>query len=146
MPRSLLAAAALLSFCAAAGAQTMYRCGNTFSQTPCGGDAKAGPVPRGGEGAPANAAEAARMRARPCLAELAQRVGVDGPAALNIGRMEGPRVEAIEIKGEKLVVRTFEFTALARNAYGGQSPGARFTCHLSEDEQRVVRLSEHPAR
>jgi hypothetical protein len=146
MPRSLLAAAALLTLCAAAGAQTMYRCGNTFSQTPCGNDAKASPAPRPGDGGAGPAAEAERTRAQPCLAELAQRVGVAGPAALKIGRMEGPRVEAIDIKGEKLVVRTYEFTALTRNAYGGQSPGARFTCHLSEDEQRLVRLIEHPAR
>ena len=123
----------------------MYRCGNTFSQTPCGSDAKAAPAPRGEKGgAAANSGEAGGVapRAQPCLAELAQRVGVEGPGALKIGRMEGPRVEAIDVKGEKLVVRTYEFTALTRNAYGGQTPAATFTCHLSEDEQRVVRLNE----
>lgn len=147
--RRCLLAASLLAACAAAGAQTMYRCGNTFSQTPCGSDAKAGVTPRGenGGGAASTAdAGAARPRAQPCLAELAQRVGVEGPGALKIGRMEGPKVEAIDVKGEKLVVRTYEFTALTRNAYGGQTPAASFTCHLSEDEQRVVRLSERPAR
>jgi hypothetical protein len=143
MRRSLLAAC-LLAACAAAGAQTMYRCGNTFSQTPCGSDAKSAAVPRSESGGVAGSGEAGAVkpRAQPCLAELAQRVGVEGPGALKIGRMEGPKVEAIDVKGEKLVVRTYEFTALTRNAYGGQTPAATFTCHLSEDEQRVVRLNE----
>lgn len=36
-------ALSVLAMCCAAGAQTMYRCGNTFSQTPCGADARSIP-------------------------------------------------------------------------------------------------------
>jgi hypothetical protein len=140
-----LFAISLLVASAAGAAQTMYRCGNTFSQTPCSGQAGSAPAPRADAGAPAAPGATARTRAAPCLAEAAQRVGVADAAALRVGPITGPRVQAIDVRGSKLVVRTYEFSALARNAYGGEAAGAAFTCHLSEDEQRVVQLVERPA-
>jgi hypothetical protein len=85
----------LLAACATVSAQTMYRCGNTFSQVPCGQDAKAQPVPKGAMDTPsAYSYESENLRrardnydrAQKNLADVTKVIA--GQAALEKARLE----------------------------------------------------------
>lgn len=109
------------------GAQTLYRCGNTYSQTPCAGEAqavrvyaasapKAAPGPRGVALCAAQLPEAQAARAKP----------------------EGARrTEVITYAGQPMQARRYDLTVPAE---GTDPAPSRLSCWLSEDEARVLQL------
>ena len=110
-----------------ASAQTLYRCGNTYSQTPCAAEAqavrvyaasapKSAPGPRGFALCAAQLPEAQAARAKP----------------------EGPRrTEVIAYAGQPMQARRFDLTVPAE---GADPATLRLICWLSEDEARVLQV------
>lgn len=123
---------------ASASAQQLYRCGNTFSQTPCAGDAAAVrmPPPGGGQAA-APGAGGGQACESAAIAALSRSDG----SALRVDGIEGGRSEVIQYAQQAIVSRKYT-VRVSSVAPTGVSLGQRsVTCYLSEDGQRVLKLA-----
>lgn len=129
-------AAALLLACSAAGAQQVYRCGNTYSQKPC--DANAAPAqvyrdtaaspPPGGGGQEQCGRAALKASGQPREGEVAlQSVS---PAA----------ADTLKVGAETIEVRRHDVTLVQRNAKGDEVDRRTMRCVTSYDGARVLRL------
>jgi hypothetical protein len=132
--KSALALLSLLP--AVCAAQSLYRCGNTYSQTPC---AAAASAVRLSPGAAPETPAATQPR------ELcgAATVGVMQLPDANMARVESVvkgNSEAIEYAGKPMVARTYLVTVNVANAYGMYTGPKVHACYLSEDEQRVLKV------
>jgi len=132
-------AAALVVFLLLPGvcaAQQLYRCGSTFSQTPCATAASAVRVPSG-------AAPDAPPASQPKELCSAATVGVMQLPDANMARVESVvkgSSEAIQYAGQPMVARTYLVSVNVANACGMYAGAKVHTCYVSEDEQRVLKV------
>jgi hypothetical protein len=120
-----------------ATAQTLYRCGKTFSQTPCAIDAQPLKLHRGGDTAvPAEASTGAHACADAARAQL----NLPPRHTLEIERAQAGKAEAIVYADQPMVARTFtvELTQMNGPVLVGTHTAR---CHLSEDGRRVLKLA-----
>lgn len=143
-PRRLRPAALgalLLATAAAAPAQKMFRCGSTYSQTPC--DANTAPqrlhrdLPAA-PGAPASAAAPSRGSSL-CAEEIPRRLKLDGPNAATVLPVEAMGAVVIRYADQPLVARKYRVTLEARDAFGARMTRSYF-CYVSEDERRLLKV------
>lgn len=126
--------ATLLALPLAAGAQSVYKCGNTFSQTPCGSDARqisTAPAPVVPPSAELVATSTATCEARVRAALL----DPDAAKISNI-RRAGPvdrTVDGVRIAGVAYLV-----DVNAKNAFGGYTGVKTHMCIFSADESRFL--------
>lgn len=130
--RLLLSCTALLAMPTGAPAQTLYRCGNTYSQVPCAADA-------------ASARMSSHTPAVPpgrevCTTEGLARLGLPDPEGVKIVSVQRAGTEVIQYAGKSLVARRYDMALNPRNAHGAYTGVQHFACYLSEDEQRVLRV------
>ena len=127
-----------------AGAQAMYRCGNSFSQELCGPDAK---VVKGSVPAPA----AAESPADPvvvegakaaCISKLKSDVAFKDPDSVRIGTVERQNLGEVSFDGKRHLVRAYSMQVNARNSYGGYTGEQLFGCYLDPAESRVLKISK----
>jgi len=123
-----------------AQSQTVYRCGNQFSQTPCAADAQA--RPNAGV-APAVAASGPRGFAL-CTAEAMRRLQPPEPASTRVLQLGERRTEVIRYADRSLAAPRYELSADVKTAYGLYGGPLRFACWLSEDQARVLRFEALP--
>lgn len=115
----------------------LYRCGNNFSQTPCGSDAAVKPVPNpavsvGGQ---------ATLGTQVCTLEILKSMASPpGFTATVVSAKRGP-AETIKYADEALVTRTYDVTVAVHNPMGTMVGTQSMRCNLSEDEQRVLKTS-----
>ncbi|HET7795977.1 MAG TPA: hypothetical protein VFL64_21490 [Rhizobacter sp.] len=128
--------AALLAAPVLASAQTLYRCGNTYSQTPCAADA-----------APARISAGAAPDAAPglsgkelCLTEGLSQLGLAEQPHLRIGAVTRAGSEAIAYAGKTVAARKYHLPVNTQNAAGLYTGEQVFVCYLSEDERRVLKM------
>lgn len=111
-------------------AQTMYRCGNTFSQKPCGDNAAAVKVP-GTEvttAAGASTPEAVCSRA------------VLGNSRYRVDNLESGGTDTVAYAGQTMAARLYR-VGLTHLDENGRSMGrSTAVCYLSEDGQRVLKI------
>ena len=140
MTARLLLSIALLLPCGFAAAQQMYRCGNTFSQTPCGPDAAARTLPS------ASAPEGASGPSGYELCAVAARRlhGGPEPETARIERVGDRRSEVIQFSGQPLAAQRYDLSIDARTTNGVFSGPRLFGCWLSEDQRRVLQLQPAP--
>lgn len=136
--RLAFAAALLLAGLHTADAQTVYRCGNTISQTPCGPDAEAKRV-LGAPPAPASRPASPTGQAL-CAEAALQLSGTPEPASARVTQLAPRRVEVIRYANQPLAAFRFELAVDAKTAYGLYSGPRPFSCWLSEDQARVLQL------
>lgn len=123
-----------LIFSLSAQAGTLYRCGNTFSQIPCGDNAQTVQVQGGEAGKNAVPAELAK---HVCVSDLRKWVPFPDPDNLKIESMSRGTPEIIEYAGTKLMARRYELRVNLPNA----APGRNYSCFVSEDNQRILKVS-----
>lgn len=132
---------------ATAGAQTMYKCGTTFSQTPCAPDAKevrAAGVPQPVVAPPLPAATPQREAELAVKCHLALR---DIPAwkdreSLRIEPPSRGREAVVrDINGVRRPVIPYYTTINARNSYGGYTGEKAAACYFDMAEERIVDLT-----
>ena len=132
----LLAATCIAAGACAAGAQTLYRCGNVYSQTPCAPDATAvkarsnavadaAPGPQGGE---------------LCSATVMRELQLDESGPVQIGAVTKAPAEVIQYADKPTATRKYIVTLKVKPTAPFDGPRS-YTCHLSEDERRVLRFS-----
>jgi hypothetical protein len=122
-----------------AAAQQLYRCGNTYSQTPCGANAAAvrshgdavadtAPGPRGGE---------------LCSAAVAQELQLDDSGTVQVDTVTKAPAEVIQYADKPTATHKFIVT-LKVKPYAPYAGPRAFACNLSEDERRVLKFSARP--
>lgn len=142
--------AALACVAAPVGAQTMYRCGNTFSQQPCGPGAEviesqkprpgayvtAPPIARPAAldlPAPADVVDAAKAS---CVDRLRKDIAFKDPDSVKVLGIERRGLQTVA--GQQL--RLYVMRVNARNSYGAYSGEKDFFCLADRADERVTIL------
>ncbi len=128
----------MLLFCLGpAAAQTMYRCGSTYSQTPCGPTATATRTP---SDVPADG-PADQQPGAVCAREAPGQLNVPDPTQLRVLSTSAGRAEVITYAGQPVAARRFELNISTVSPAGVWLPARAYTCHLSEDQQRLLKFA-----
>lgn len=116
-----------------ASAQTMYRCGNTFSQKPCGDNAAAVKAPgtQVTAGAGTSAPETVCSRA------------VLGSGSYRIDSLESGGTDTVAYAGQTVASKLYRVGLTRLDEHGRSMGRTAAICYLSEDGQRVLKI-EHP--
>jgi hypothetical protein len=137
----VIALALSLLAASAAGAQTMYRCGNTFSQQPCGPAAveiKAPGVPQPVvDTIAADPAKTAAMQAA-CRDFLIRVPNWKDRDSVRVGEIQRGRLAQREISGKMTRVRLYGGFVNARNGYGGYGGDRVAVCWADEAETKIL--------
>ncbi len=132
-PRSALLLLCLLP--ALASAQQLYRCGNTFSQKPCGTDATTVRVPgaavptSGGGGSPGQV----------CGQRVIASMSAQGGSA-QIDSVQTAGTEVIQYAKQSVAAHLYAVTLSRIDSQGRSLGQVTVQCYLSEDDQRVLRV------
>ena len=118
--------AVLLIAAGLAHGQTVYRCGNSYSQTPCATEAKA--VQLGPSAAPERPADMPTGKAL-CIAFATQFLTLSAADAARVTAVKGPAT-VIQYAGQPMAVHQFNVRAEGRS----------YLCFLSGDENRVLKF------
>jgi len=122
-------------------AQTMYRCGSTYSQTPCGPAATATRTP---SDVPADG-PADQQPGAICAREAPGQLNVPDPTQMRVLSTSAGRAEVIQYAGQPMAARRFELSISTVNSAGVWLPARAYTCHLSEDQQRLLKFAPRVA-
>lgn len=123
-----------------ASAQVMYRCGNTFSQQPCGVEAKELPnpgvaQPRKMEAMPPDIPASAEMiEAARKMCESSIAAQLKDPDSAKFG---SPLRGELRRTAAGNVLRDYYFSVNARNSFGGYTGVKSWTCSLDPAESSV---------
>lgn len=126
------AAAFALAACSAGSTQTLYKCGNTYSQAPCAYQAR--PAKINADAQPA--APAAPHGGELCRSAVISAVGLPENMPV-IDRVADPVAELLRIGEQPIESRRIDVFVNARVA-GAASP---YRCYLSVDQKRLLRLA-----
>lgn len=136
MSRSASLLIALLAVAAPAAAQQLYRCGNTYSQTPCSAEARPARLFQGQ--APEKAPGPTGFEL--CAAAAGAKVSAADPDGVRVQPL-GPRVsEVIQFAGQPLSAHRYDLAVDTRTAYGGYAGPVAYSCWVSEDQARVLQF------
>jgi len=129
-PRSALLLLCLLP--ALASAQQLYRCGNTFSQKPCGTDATTvrvpgAAVPSTGGGSPGQV----------CGQRVIASMSAQGGSA-QIDSVQTAGTEVIQYAKQSVAAHLYAVTLSRIDSQGRSLGQVTVQCYLSEDDQRVL--------
>lgn len=132
----LIAAIALVAHAAPASAQQMYKCGNTFSQTPCAPDAVAKPV----QSSAAPDAASGLSGYELCAAAARKMANSPEPETARIQPIGERRSEVIQYAGKPIATHRYDLAIDAKTQYGVFSGLQPYACWLSEDQRRVLQF------
>lgn len=135
-PDRLLVLLALAGAASCAAAQTLYRCGSTFSQTPCDKTAEPIKVYPDRRADPPPGLRGAEL----CKRLVPAAVPLKDPYSAVVEVERKGRSEVIEFKGQPLAARRFDVFINAKNSYGAYTGEKLYRCYLSEDEARLLRV------
>jgi hypothetical protein len=135
-PISALAFGALLAVSTHAASQTLYRCGNTYSQTPCAADAASARISAGA----APEAAAGMSGSELCSSQGVAQMGFPDPASTRIRTATRAGTEVIQYAGKPIASRKFNVVLNTKNEVGAYTGERVYACYLSEDERRVLKV------
>ena len=134
--RSAVALALLCSLAAPVCAQQMYKCGSTYSQTPCASDAE---VKRTRTDAVAD--KPAGLTGYDLCQQFApMAVGSPEPATARVVRIGDVHTEVIQYSGQAVAARRYDLTVDYKTTYGVFSGPLPYACWISEDQRRVLQF------
>lgn len=140
MPRIIAAVAIVLGTGPAALAQPMYKCGNTYSQTPCAPDATSKRVYSGAAPAAAPGLSGYAL----CAAAAPRATGSPEPETARVRQLGERRAEVIQFAGQGTASHRYDLGVDAKTRYGVYSGEEPYACWVSEDQRRILKFS--PAR
>jgi hypothetical protein len=114
----------------------MYKCGNTFSQTPCAPDAVAKPMQP--SAAPGAATDVTGYDL--CAAAARKMVSSPEPETARIQPVGERRSEVIQYAGKPIATHRYELAIDAKTPNGVYSGLQPYACWLSEDQRRVLQF------
>lgn len=122
-------------------AQTVYRCGNTVSQTPCGPDAQVRQLPSAGPKASAPAA----LKGQALCTEFAiQHSGTPDPASARVKLLQPRRAEVIRYADQPVAAYRYDLSVDVKTAHDLYIGPQRYSCWLSEDQARLLQMRVQP--
>jgi hypothetical protein len=136
MNAKFLILATLAAHAGLAGAQQLYKCGNTFSQTPCSPDAVAKPV----QSAAVPDAPAGVTGYELCAAAARKMIPSPEPETARIQPVGERRSEVIQYAGKPIATHRYDLVVDAKTSYGVFSGLQPYACWLSEDQRRVLQF------
>lgn len=116
----------------------VYRCGDTYSQVPCGNDASQ-PKLYGTQGGNASALE----QAASCAAAIAQREQQDG-LQWTLQDATEPVAELVAAHGSQVLGYRIDVVMSQTTLQGQPLHTARYRCAVSQDLRRVLSLQPLP--
>jgi hypothetical protein len=114
-----------------ATAQTLYRCGNQFSQTPCSKDA---PAARVRSSAAPDRPETPSGKDL-CIAQASKMLGFTEPQAELFDSVNKAPAQVIQYAGTPIAATTYLLQSRGRVHQGLLVPALALECFLSDDEQ-----------
>ena len=136
--RSLIALTLLCGLAAPACAQQMYKCGSTYSQTPCASDAE---VKKARPDAVADKpASNSPIGYELCAAAAPRMVGSPEPESARVQRMGEVHTDVINYAGKSVAARRYDLSVDFKTTYGVYSGPQAYSCWISEDERRVLQF------
>ena len=137
--RSTLALTLFCGIAAPACAQSMYKCGNTYSQTPCASDAEVKRVrPDAVADKPAGAGPAGYQL---CADFAPKNVGSPEPESARVRRAGEVHTDVIDYAGKSVAARRYDLSVDFKTTYGVYSGPLSYSCWISEDERRVLQFA-----
>lgn len=132
-------AAGTLLLAVGANAQGVYRCGNTYSEHPCGRDAKQIVAPPVREVLPANLPpSAAVVAANLATCVQATRAKMKDPDAAQIRVIGRAGPEFIYRAGKRMPGVTYHLAVNGKNSYGGFTGEKLYVCGFDATEQTLI--------
>lgn len=116
--------------------QQLYRCGNTYSQTPCAPDAASARISAGAAPQPVAAAAGKEV----CASEGVAQMGFPDPESTRIRSVTKVGAEVIQYAGKPIVARKYQLAINTKNSAGAYTGDRVYLCYLSEDERRVLKV------
>ena len=131
-----LGLAALCTWPTPGAAQQLYRCGNTYSQTPCAPDATPARISAGAAPEQAPGASGKDL----CASEGVAQLRFPDPESTRIQSVAKSGAEVIQYAGKPIAARKYKLTLNTKNAAGAYTGDRVYVCYLSEDERRVLKV------
>ena len=129
-----------LAMIGSVSAQTMYRCGNTFSQQPCGHDAKAIDITPVVAKLPKDVLPAPEVIERnKGLCEQVVRMRMKDPEGARITEMKRVGVRSFNLPNTPTGV-AYLLSVNGKNSYGGYTGETPKVCIFSLDETKFLQM------
>lgn len=139
-------AVTMLFLVACANAQGVYRCGNTFSETPCGPDAKvliAPPAAPAKLERPADIPPSAeKIEANKAVCEKKTREAMKDPESTKIKSVSRGGTALQRLAGRVFYGISYNMNVNAKNSYGGYTGEKLYNCVFSLDETTFLGIQE----
>lgn len=118
----------------------MYRCGNTFSQQPCGSDAKA--IATVGVVQPETALTPAKIAAMQseCQQWVRDKPSWKDRDSVKTSVPVRGKLDARTVNGVAQLVVPYRALVNAKNSYGAYQGEKTYICYASRDESKIVDL------
>lgn len=126
----------LFAVCAPVAAQQLYRCGNTYSQTPCSAEARPARLFQGQ--APEKAPGPVGFDL--CAAAAGAKASASEPGSVRVQPLGARVSEVIQFAGQPLSAHRYDLAVDARAAYGASAGPVAYSCWVSEDQARVLQF------
>lgn len=140
MKTLLFTAAVALLLPASVGAQTMYRCGTTFSQQPCGADAKAiATVGVVQPERPADPSKVVAMQAA-CQQWVREKPAWKDRDSVRSTTPVRQKLDTRTVAGVGQLVVPYRTMVNAKNSYGAYQGEKTYTCFADRDESKIIDL------
>lgn len=118
-------------------AQTLYRCGNTYSQVPCAPDAVAR---QGRSDAPAEKSGGPQGYEL-CASHAPTAIDTPEPHSARVQQIGLRKAEVIQYADKPVASHRYDLSVDAKTAYGVFSGPQPYSCWLSEDQRRVLQFA-----
>lgn len=131
---------ALLCLSISASAQTMYRCGNTFSQQPCSAGAKEVPtsgVPQPIVATVASPDQVEKMKVA-CRSWITNVPSWKDRSSIQIGEIKRLDPERRDVAGRSQLVVPYMALVNAKNSMGGYTGERPYGCYTNGDETKII--------
>jgi hypothetical protein len=131
-----------LALAGPAAAQQMYRCGSTFSQQPCGADAKVIDTP--GVVQPMVvpdlpvSPETIEAASAACVAGLWKSFSFRDPDSVKIGAIRRGTAGMTVFGDRRVATRAYSMRVNAKNGYGGYTGEQLYICYVDPKDERTV--------
>jgi hypothetical protein len=119
-----------------AQSQQLYRCGNTFSQTPCAPDAASARMSGGAAPEPVAGTAGKDL----CTTAGVAQMNFPDPESTRIRSVTKAGTEVIQYAGKPIVARKYQLAINTKDQVGDYTGDRTYLCYLSEDERRVLKV------
>jgi hypothetical protein len=115
----------------------VYRCGSTYSQTPCAPDATAKNIRPGA----AVTRGPGMWGYELCAARAPSETGSPEPETARVRQVGDRRIEVIQFAGRPVAAHRYDLHVQAKTANGVYGAPVIYSCWLSEDQARLLEFA-----